>query len=62
MILPLLQTNSPVSWPRVKAEVLWRQREQRASETPQIPACLRRLAVRPRQASNRSDDSAPERH
>ncbi|GAY76529.1 hypothetical protein NBRC111894_2083 [Sporolactobacillus inulinus] len=39
-----------------------RQREQRASETPQMPACLRRLAVRPRQASNRSDDSAPERH
>ncbi|KLI01314.1 hypothetical protein SINU_14080, partial [Sporolactobacillus inulinus CASD] len=34
----------------------------RASETPQILACLRRLAVRPRQASNRSGDSALIRH
>ncbi|GAY77932.1 hypothetical protein NBRC111894_3486 [Sporolactobacillus inulinus] len=51
-----------MSWSRIKAEVLWRLREQRTSETPQIPACLRRLAVRPRQASNRSDDSAPKRH
>ncbi|GAY74862.1 hypothetical protein NBRC111894_416 [Sporolactobacillus inulinus] len=39
-----------------------RQRDQRASETPQILVCLRRLAVRPRQASNRSDDSALIRH
>ncbi|GAY75495.1 hypothetical protein NBRC111894_1049 [Sporolactobacillus inulinus] len=39
-----------------------RLREQRASETPQISVCLRRLAVRPRQASNRSGDSAPKRH
>ncbi|GAY78327.1 hypothetical protein NBRC111894_3881 [Sporolactobacillus inulinus] len=62
MIFPLLQTNRPVSWPRIKAEVLWRLRDQRASETPQISACLRRLVVRPRQASNRSDDSAPKRH
>ncbi|GAY78264.1 hypothetical protein NBRC111894_3818 [Sporolactobacillus inulinus] len=37
MILPWLQTNRPVSWPRIKAEGLWRLREQRASETPQIP-------------------------
>ncbi|GAY77464.1 hypothetical protein NBRC111894_3018 [Sporolactobacillus inulinus] len=62
MILSCLQTNRPVSWPRIKAEVLWRLREQRASETPQISVCLRRLAVRPRQASNRSGDSAPKRH
>ncbi|GAY78557.1 hypothetical protein NBRC111894_4111 [Sporolactobacillus inulinus] len=34
----------------------------RASETPQISVCLRRLAVRPRQASNRSGDSAQKRH
>ncbi|GAY78980.1 hypothetical protein NBRC111894_4534 [Sporolactobacillus inulinus] len=48
------------------AEVLWRLWDRallmRTSETPQIPACLRRLAVRPRQASNRSGDSAPKRH
>ncbi|GAY76960.1 hypothetical protein NBRC111894_2514 [Sporolactobacillus inulinus] len=49
-------------WPRIKAQMLWRQRVQRASETPQILACLRRLAVRPRQASNRSGDSALIRH
>ncbi|GAY77960.1 hypothetical protein NBRC111894_3514 [Sporolactobacillus inulinus] len=56
----------PVSWPRIKAEVLWRLRDRallmRASETPQNSVCLRRLAVRPRQASNRSGDSAPKRH
>ncbi|GAY75039.1 hypothetical protein NBRC111894_593 [Sporolactobacillus inulinus] len=38
-----------MSCPRIKAEVLWRLRDRallmRASETPQIPACLRRLAV-----------------
>ncbi|KLI02215.1 hypothetical protein SINU_09245, partial [Sporolactobacillus inulinus CASD] len=60
------QTNSPVSWPRIKAGVLWRLRDRallmRASETPQISVCLSRLAVRPRQASNRSDDSTPKRH
>jgi hypothetical protein len=67
MILPRLQTNRPVSWPRIKAEVLWRLRDRallmRASERPRrfLP-CLRRLAVRPRQASNRSGDSAPKRH
>ncbi|GAY78098.1 hypothetical protein NBRC111894_3652 [Sporolactobacillus inulinus] len=37
-----LQTYRPVSWPRIKAEVLWRQRDRaklmRASETSQIPA------------------------
>ncbi|GAY77749.1 hypothetical protein NBRC111894_3303 [Sporolactobacillus inulinus] len=42
MILPLLQTNRPVSRQRIKAEVLWRLRDRallmRASETPQIPA------------------------
>ncbi|GAY78106.1 hypothetical protein NBRC111894_3660 [Sporolactobacillus inulinus] len=38
MNLPRLQTNSQVSWPRIKAEVLWRLRDQRARETPQIPA------------------------
>ncbi|GAY75633.1 hypothetical protein NBRC111894_1187 [Sporolactobacillus inulinus] len=47
MIWTLLQTNRPVSWPRIKAEVLWRLRDRallmRASKTPQIPACLRRL-------------------
>ncbi|GAY77961.1 hypothetical protein NBRC111894_3515 [Sporolactobacillus inulinus] len=36
--------------------MLWRLRDRallmRASETPQIHACLRRLAVRPRQASS----------
>ncbi|CAM3120830.1 hypothetical protein JOC27_001156 [Sporolactobacillus spathodeae] len=31
-----------------------RLREQRAGETPQVLVCLRRLAVRPRQASDRS--------
>ncbi|GAY76687.1 hypothetical protein NBRC111894_2241 [Sporolactobacillus inulinus] len=46
-----------VSGLRIKAEALWRLREQRASETPQISVCLRRLAVRPRQASSRSDDA-----
>ncbi|GAY79156.1 hypothetical protein NBRC111894_4710 [Sporolactobacillus inulinus] len=38
--------------------MLWRLRDHallmRASKTPQIPACLRRLAVPPRQASIRS--------
>jgi hypothetical protein len=41
MILRLLQTNRPVSWPSIEAEVLGRQRDRallmRASETPQIP-------------------------
>ncbi|GAY76343.1 hypothetical protein NBRC111894_1897 [Sporolactobacillus inulinus] len=41
-----------MSWPRIKAEVLGRQRDpallMRASETPQISDCLRRLAVRER--------------
>jgi hypothetical protein len=42
MILPCLQTNSPVSRPRIKAEVLWRLRDcallMRASWAPQILA------------------------
>ncbi|GAY78423.1 hypothetical protein NBRC111894_3977 [Sporolactobacillus inulinus] len=28
MILPRLPTNRPVSWPRIKAEVLWRLRDR----------------------------------
>ncbi|GAY78063.1 hypothetical protein NBRC111894_3617 [Sporolactobacillus inulinus] len=47
------------------AEMLWRLRDRALlmrGETPQIPACLRRLTVRLRQASNRSGDSAPKRH
>ncbi len=40
MIMPHLQTNRLVSWPRIKAEVLWRLRDRallmRVSETPQI--------------------------
>ncbi|MCQ2011101.1 hypothetical protein NOM01_13955, partial [Sporolactobacillus sp. STSJ-5] len=38
----------------IKREDARRLRDSEPRETPQIPACLRRLSDRPRQASNRS--------